>query len=230
MSSIIILAASFITALIGIIRNNRAKPGQKSLFGLNLLGAILLGLSITGVAAALVQEIRSLRANVEDKRRINDLAQKLDQSVSIQDQAFSNQKEVAQKLDQLAGMVGDPKVKQALMEASSRLGHIVINKGEDAAIPQWVPIYPGAEPENAKERKDQNGLSGSFSFSPLPGSQIFAWYRDTLRKNEFTITSDDMNIFKKSGRIVAQDMSGRRRITIAQFLRRADVLWEERDK
>jgi hypothetical protein len=208
MSSIVILAASFITALIGIIRNNRANPGEKSLFGLNLLGAILLGLSITGATAALVQEIRSLR----DKDKANRTLQ-----------------EVYQLLKPLKDKNIDPNVKKAITEARNRIGSMVFIKGENELIPSWVPIYSGAEPENVQERKDQNGRSGSYTMSPLFMAQVVAWYRDKLSENEFTITTyrTKLGVW---GRLVAQDMSGHRRITVSQDSKRVDVLWEERDK
>jgi hypothetical protein len=223
MPSIVILAASFITALIGIIRNNRANPDEQSIFGLNLLGAVLLGLSITGATAALVQEIRSLRAKVEDKRTINDFAHKLDQSLSTQI-------EVAHKLDLLADKVKDPSIKRALTEASGRLGLIKVD--EHADMPLWVPIYPGIQPEDVRKRTDQNGWSGSYTFpvQPVIVSQFFVWYRNKLREDGFTITTDDTNKVVW-GRLEAQDPSGHRRFTLThQDPLKAHVLWEERNK
>jgi hypothetical protein len=139
--------------------------------------------------------------------------------------------DAAQELHRLATMVKDPNVKQTLMEASSRLG-IKFARGEHAAIPQWVPIYLGIQPQDVQERQDQNGWSGSYTFAVGIGfmPQYFVWYRDRLAEDGFTITTDDTKKIT-GGRLEARDASGRRRFTLVHPVPlTAQVLWEERNK
>lgn len=56
---------------------------------------------------------------------------------------------------------------------------------ESSAMPQWVPVYPGASVQDTK--LNQDGVSGHYRF--LAGADtdsVFNWYREQLGTRGFT--------------------------------------------
>jgi hypothetical protein len=64
-------------------------------------------------------------------------------------------------------------------------------------IPGWVPVYPGAEPENRSSVKTADSVTGSFKLATGdPVADVIAFYRDELKKAGFEIS---VNTFSGDG-------------------------------
>jgi len=64
-------------------------------------------------------------------------------------------------------------------------------------IPDWVPVYPGAEPTSRSSMESPEGVTGSFQLSTGDAvSDVIAFYRDGLKNGGFAVS---VNTFSGEG-------------------------------
>ncbi len=81
--------------------------------------------------------------------------------------------------------------------------------GREAAIPTWVPQYPGSKPANVVSNQAGPERSANFSFTTADDAKtVIAWYERTLKAARFTIAGS--TVFDAStAKLTAQDATGR---------------------
>jgi len=107
MPNILVLVASFIVGSIGLIQTNRAAKRKHSLVGVNRIGLILIAISLVGLIAATVKELR-------DQRAANEAEQK-------QQFTVATLTEIKAEVRQLLPNVHDEKVRNTLDKISGRI-------------------------------------------------------------------------------------------------------------
>jgi hypothetical protein len=71
-----------------------------------------------------------------------------------------------------------------------------LTTGADAAgeLPDWVPVYPGAEPEGRTMMSSDEGVTGTFGFNTEDEvSEVISFYRSQLGDQGFAVTTNVMS-------------------------------------
>ena len=104
MVAIIIMLASFVSAVLGLFHSHAAKEGQRIIWGLTPLGLALLVLSVIGMVSGVVKEIENVRSGAKAKRWQEETTDQLKQLqahvLGLKEQV--RDPEVAAQLDRLA--------------------------------------------------------------------------------------------------------------------------------
>ena len=85
------------------------------------------------------------------------------------------------------------------LEIKSSEGTMTLGAGGEAARPDWVPEYPGAEPQGMYSTSGPQGLSAAFTFlSSDSPEDVMAFYEEQLKGAGFEVTTSTM---KKGGKL-----------------------------
>ena len=85
------------------------------------------------------------------------------------------------------------------LEIKSREGTMTFGAGGEAERPDWVPEYPGSQPEGMYSTKGAQGLSAAFTFQTSDSPEdVMAFYEEQLKGGGFEVTTSSM---KKAGKL-----------------------------
>jgi hypothetical protein len=85
------------------------------------------------------------------------------------------------------------------VEFKSDKGTMTIGADASTATPDWVPTYPGAEPQGMYSTKGPQGLSAAFSFDTKDSPEkVMSFFEEKLKDAGFEVTS---STFKKGAKL-----------------------------
>jgi len=85
------------------------------------------------------------------------------------------------------------------LEVKTGEGSMTFGAGGEAERPDWVPEYPGSEPEGMYSTTGPQGLSAAFTFAtPDSAEDVMAFYEEKLKSAGFEVTTSSM---KKAGKM-----------------------------
>jgi hypothetical protein len=94
---------------------------------------------------------------------------------------------------------GSLEVKSA--EGIARFGNVSVDK-----LPDWLPAYPGSEPEGSYSAQTKEGASGGFNFLTADDpNKVIIFYEESLERAGLTVTT---NIMQQSGKPTGGFASG----------------------
>jgi len=116
-------------------------------------------------------------------------------------------------------------------EDALKSGDITLSRRTAAEryVPDWVPLYPGIEPEELAKHIDEAVSSGGYSFetTPFHAPTVLKWHADTLKSAGFTVTSEKADSI--GARITGENARKRQHVWVTwPHPMRIDVRWEER--
>jgi hypothetical protein len=85
------------------------------------------------------------------------------------------------------------------LEIKSSEGSMTFGAGGEADRPDWVPEYPGSQPQGMYSTKGAQGLSAAFTFQTSDSPEdVMAFYEEQLKSAGFEVTTSSM---KKAGKL-----------------------------
>ncbi len=95
---------------------------------------------------------------------------------------------------------------QGKLEIKSSEGNVTFGAGGEAERPDWVPEYPGSQPQGMYSSRGPQGLSAAFTFETADSSEeVMAFYEEQLRNAGFEVTTSSM---KKAGKVTGGLVNG----------------------
>lgn len=159
---------------------------------------------------------------VRDRKSGKTSTMKVDPEKKIMVITDENGKTVTMKLDAANNrlVMTDEKGQTATITANGQNGNVEI-KGPDGNMkfgsgadkaPNWVPSYPGSNPQGTLSINDANEQGGSFSFvtSDSP-DKVMSYYGDALKSGGFTVSNLTSNSNGKTGGMVSGQSDGQKR-------------------
>ena len=84
-------------------------------------------------------------------------------------------------------------------EIKSKEGNVTFGAGGESERPDWVPEYPGSQPQGMYSSKSPQGLSAAFTFETSDSpEEVAAFYEEQLKNAGFEVTTSSM---KKAGKM-----------------------------
>ncbi|HLW53207.1 MAG TPA: hypothetical protein VKW06_10230 [Candidatus Angelobacter sp.] len=100
------------------------------------------------------------------------------------------------------------------VEIKSQDGTMKLGAGADKA-PDWVPVYPGAAPQNTFSASDDKSITGSYVFTTKdPVDKVLGYYGDTLKAGGFKISNTTTNSNGKVAGLVSGSTDGDKQTVI----------------
>jgi hypothetical protein len=94
------------------------------------------------------------------------------------------------------------------VEMKSADATVKIGSGADKA-PDWVPVYPGAAPQNTFSANDDKAMTGSYVFTTKDAvDKVLTYYGDTLKSGGFKISSTTSDTDGKISGMVSATTEG----------------------
>ena len=103
------------------------------------------------------------------------------------------------------------------LEINSSQGSVKIGAGSGVKIPDWVPVYPGVQPEAAFSLQGDDGDSGSYHFTAKNSpKEVLAFYEKGLKDAGFSIGANFSGDTATSsgGMISAQNEGSKRTVMV----------------
>lgn len=92
------------------------------------------------------------------------------------------------------------------LEVKSAEGTARFGSGSVDKLPDWLPAYPGSEPEGSYSAKSKEGASGGFNFLTADDpNKVISFYEKSLERAGLTVTT---NIMQQSGKPTGGFASG----------------------
>lgn len=84
------------------------------------------------------------------------------------------------------------------LEVKSAKGTARFGSGSVSKLPDWLPAYPGSEPEGSYSAQTKDGDSGGFNFLTMDApNKVISFYEEGLERAGLTVTT---NIMQQSGK------------------------------
>lgn len=100
------------------------------------------------------------------------------------------------------------------LEVKSSEGTMKMGAGAEKA-PDWVPVYPGASPQNTFSASNANEQSGSYTFTTSDSAEkVLAYYGSALKSAGFAISTVTSNSEGKSGGMVSGEDKAKKRTVV----------------
>lgn len=162
---------------------------------------------------------------VRDKKTGKTSTMKVDPEKKIMVVTDENGKSVTMKLDPANNrlVMTDDQGKTATISADAKAGNVEI-KGPDGSMkfgtsadkaPDWVPAYPGSNPQGGLSISNAGEQGGTFSFVTSDSAEkVLSYYGGALKTAGFKVTTTTSNSDGKVGGLVSgQDDSQKRTAT-----------------
>jgi hypothetical protein len=92
------------------------------------------------------------------------------------------------------------------LEVKSAEGTARFGSGSVEKLPDWLPAYPGSDPEGSYSAQSKEGASGGFNFlTKDTPNQVISFYEESLDRAGLTVTT---NIMQQSGKATGGFASG----------------------
>ncbi len=159
---------------------------------------------------------------VRDKKTGKKSTMKVDPDKKIMVVTDEDGKTVTMKLDAANNrlVMTDEKGQTATITANGQAGNVEI-KGPDGSMkigaaadkaPDWVPAYPGSNPQGGLSINDANEQGGSFSFVTSDSAdKVMSYYSDQLKSGGFKVSNFTSNANGKTGGMVSGQNDGQKR-------------------
>jgi hypothetical protein len=103
------------------------------------------------------------------------------------------------------------------MEMKTAEGTMKMGNGADKA-PDWVPVYPGASPQNTFSASTAAEQTGSYTFVTKDAAdKVISFYGDSLKSAGFTVSNMTTNSEGKVGGMVSGDDKANKRTVVVNL-------------
>jgi hypothetical protein len=134
-------------------------------------------------------------------------------------------KTVIMKLDPARNtlVMTDDQGKTATISANTQAGSLEIKSadgnvkfgGSADKAPDWVPVYPGSNPQSTFSASDAKGESGSYAFvTSDPVDKVLSYYGNALKSAGLTVSNTTSNSNGKISGMVSGQSDGDKRSVI----------------
>jgi hypothetical protein len=164
---------------------------------------------------------------VHDKKTGKNSTMRVDPDKRIMVVTDDQGKTVTMKLDPSNNrlVVTDDQGKTATISADTQSGSLEVKSSDGGNVkfggaadkaPDWVPAYPGSNPQNTFSANNAGELGGTYSFLTNDAAdKVMSYYGDALKSGGFTVSTTTTNANGKVGGFVAgQNDTAKRSVTV----------------